>query len=223
MAHSFSTDSICVLYKLTQGGDRIGIGTGFFFLENNLVATSKHILEDHASTQVPYVLIVRPSQLSEGCTPFECSYHTEQDLALIKLARPYPVVPLRPCVKTENGFIYVGYDPPTNSLIVEHVSAFYTPAPWEGKHSTMYFFEWDGAINPGHSGGPLIGSDGGVAGMLMGVSRQVECSDDTHVTKGRARAVFTGPLMDVYGRLRYDPASIPLLDVPFVEGSRLDR
>jgi len=155
-------NSICIFYKIKDDGTRNAIGTGFFFIDNDLVATARHIMEDYANAQEPYTLLIRPSQLLNGCFPVQCAYHIEQDLALVKLKRGYPVVPHRPCFETKEGFVLVGYDPPTESIIVRPVPKFYTSDPREGKHSTTFFFEWVGPINPGNSGGPLIGSDGRV-------------------------------------------------------------
>lgn len=208
-------NSICVFYKLKEDGTRKAFGTGFFFMENDLVATARHIMEDYANAQEPYTLLIRPSQLLEGCFPVRCGYHIEQDLALIKLERGYPVVPLRPCFGSTEGFVFVGYDPPTESIIVRPVPKFHTPDPREGKHSTTFFIEWDGQVNPGNSGGPLIGSDGGVAGLLSGISMQVESSEDTARAGGRARAVFIGPLIRLYQEWKLDSDSIPLIHVPF--------
>ncbi len=208
-------NSICIFYKIEEDGTRKAFGTGFFFLDNDLVATAKHIMEDYANAQKPYTLLIRPSQLLDGCFPVQCAYHIEQDLALIKLERGYPVVPLRPCFETKEGFFCIGYDPPTESIIVRPVPKFYTPEPREGKHSTTFFFEWDGPINPGNSGGPLIGSDGGVAGLLSGISMHVESSEDTARVGGRARAVFIGPLIRLYQEWKLAPDSIPLIHVPF--------
>ena len=207
--------SICIFYKIEEDGTRKAFGTGFFFLDNDLVATARHIMEDYANAQKPYTLLIRPSQLLDGCFPVQCAYHIEQDLALIKLERAYPVVPLCPCMETKEGFFCIGYDPPTESIIVRPVPKFYMPEPRDGKHSTTFFFEWDGPINPGNSGGPLIGSDGGVAGLLSGISMQVESSEDIARAGGRARAVFIGPLMDLYHQWKQDPDSIPLIHVPF--------
>ena len=208
-------NSICIFYKIKEDGTRKAFGNGFFFMENDLVATARHIMEDHVNAQEPYALRVRPSQILEDCRAVQCAYHIEQDLALIKLERGYPVVPLRPCFETKEGFFCIGYDPPTESIIVRPVPKFYTPDPREGKHSTTFFFEWDGPINPGNSGGPLIGSDGGVAGLLSGISMQVESSEDTARAGGRARAVFIGPLIRLYQEWKLDPDSIPLIHVPF--------
>jgi Trypsin-like peptidase domain len=208
-------NSVCIFYKFTQDGARKAFGTGFFFMENDLVATARHIMEDHANAREPYTLLVRPSQSYEGCFAVQCLYHVEQDLALVKLERSYPVVPFRPCFETKEGFVLLGYDPPSETIAVRPVPRFYKPEPWEGKQSTTFFFEWDGPVNPGNSGGPLIGTDGGVAGILSGVSRQVESSEDTSQAAGRARAVFIGPLMDLYARWKSDPTSIKTIDVPF--------
>ena len=90
-------NSICIFYRVYEDGTRKPFGTGFFFMENNQVATARHIMEDHANAHTPYALLVRPSQSLEGCFATECVYHIEQDLALVKLERGYPVVPLHPC------------------------------------------------------------------------------------------------------------------------------
>src|SRR5262249_14920582 len=127
----------------------------------DLVATARHIMEDHANASEPYTLLVRPAQSPEGCLAVHCVYHVEQDLALVKLERPYPVAPLLPCMITTNGFLFIGYDPPAEAILVRPVPTFRTPEPREGKLSTTFSFEWDGPVNPGNSGGPLIGSDGG--------------------------------------------------------------
>ena len=206
---------VCIFYKVMQDGTRKAFGTGFFFMENDLVATARHILEDHANAREPCNLIIRPAHSVEGCLADQCIYHIEQDLALIKLKSPHPVVPLRPCMGTSEGFLCIGYDPPTDAIMVRPVPTFHTPLPREGKHSTTFSFEWDAPINPGNSGGPLIGSDGGVAGILSGITRQVESSDQVPRIGGRARAIFIGPLVDLYLRWKQDPESIPSIHVPF--------
>lgn len=208
-------NSICIFYRVYEDGTRKPFGTGFFFMDRDLVATAKHIMEDHANARTPYALLVRPSQSPEGYFATECVYHIEQDLALVRLEQSHPVVPLAPCFETKEGFFLVGYDPPTESVLVRPVPKFVTPDPREGKLSTTFFFEWDGPVNPGNSGGPLIGSDGGVAGLLSGMSRDVESTDSRPEGGARARAVFVGPLLDLYHRLKTDPGAIPRIHVPF--------
>jgi Trypsin-like peptidase domain len=211
----FDRNSICIFYKITPDGTCKAFGTGFFFMETDLVATARHIMEDHANASKPYALLVRPALSLEGYRAVQCVYHIEQDLALVKLEKAYAVVPLLPCMGTNKGFLCIGYDPPTKAIMVRSVPTFHTPDPREGKHSTTFFFEWDGPINPGNSGGPLIGSDGGVAGVLSGISRQVESSQQVASIRERARAIFIGPLTDLYHQLKGDPDSIPLIHVPF--------
>jgi hypothetical protein len=159
--------------------------------------------------------LIRPSQLSESCFASECLYHIEQDFALVKLERSYPVMPLRPCSGTSEGFIFVAYDPPTEAIVMRPVLTFFTPEPREGKHSTTFLFEWDGPVNPGNSGAPLIGPDGGVAGVISGISKHVESSEDVGGAGGRGRAIYVGPLMGLYLKWKLDPDSIPPIHVPF--------
>ncbi len=208
-------NSICIFYRVYDDGTRKPFGTGFFFMEPDLVGTARHIMEDHANARTPYTLLIRPAQSHEGYLASECVYHIEQDLALVRLERSHQVVPFAPCVGTNEGFLLVGYDPPTESILVRPVPKFYTPDPREGKHSTTFLFEWDGPVNPGNSGGPLIGPDGGVAGILSGIPRTVESTDSRPEGSARARAVFVGPLLDLYRRLKTNPESIPHIHVPF--------
>ena len=215
MRIQFDGNAICVFYKMTQDGACRPFGTGFFFMEKDLVATAKHIMQDHANVNEPYTLIIRPALSPEGCLADQCLYHIEQDLALVKLKRAYPVVPFLPCMGTNEGFVCLGYDPPTEAIMVRSVPIFHTPDPREGKLSITYSFEWDGPINPGNSGGPLIGPDGGVAGIISGISRQVESSEQVATAKGRARAIFIGPLTDLYHQWKRNPDSMRSIHVPF--------
>lgn len=215
MQVTIDPNAICIFYRVYEDGTRKPFGTGFFFMENDLVATAKHIMEDHANARTPYGLLVRPSQSPIGYSASECVYHMEQDLALVRLEKSHPVAPLAPCFETKEGFVFVGYDPPTESILARPVPKFFTPEPREGKLSTTFFFEWDGTVNPGSSGGPLIGSDGGVAGLLSGIPQEVEATDTRPQGGARARAVFVGPLLDLYLQLKAEPDSITRIHVPF--------
>lgn len=210
-------NSICVLYRVTPEDELRPFATGFFFMEDNLVATARHVMEDLENAREPYGLIVRPSQSRDGSLVEECAYHTEQDIALLKLVRRFPVRPLGPCSQANSGFVFIGFDPPTASIVVRPVPKFRTPVPWKGKHSITYLFEWDDCINRGSSGRPLIGSDGGVAGLLSGVPHRVNCSSDEIPPPSTARAVFIGPLLDLYARLKTNPDSIARVHVPFTD------
>jgi hypothetical protein len=134
-------NSICIFYKIKEDATRKAFGTRFFFMDNDLVATARHIMEDHANAREPYALLVRPSQSLEGCFAVKCACHSEQDSALVRLARTYPVVPFRPCMRTNEGFVLLGYDPPIEPIIVRPVPKFYTPEPRDGKHSMTFFHE----------------------------------------------------------------------------------
>src|SRR5260370_1403507 len=116
--------SICVLYRARQDGSRSGVATSFFFMEDDLVPTAKHVMEDHENSREPYSLLIRPSQSRDACRAIECVYHIEQDLALIKLEKRYPVTPFRPCLRTEKGFTYVGYNPTNESLEAQYIPKF---------------------------------------------------------------------------------------------------
>ena len=69
-------NSVCIFYKIKDDGTRKAIGTGFFFIDNDLVATARHIMEDYANAQEPYTLLIRPSQLrrSRGLETTRFSY-----------------------------------------------------------------------------------------------------------------------------------------------------
>ena len=212
--------AVCVFHKEEQDGSRTAFGSGFFFMDRDLVVTSRHIMEDHANTNRPYRIRIQPCNSTDVYKVLQCVYHIEQDLALLRLDHPHPIKPFRLCNRTERGFCYVGYNPASAAIEFGEVPRFTTPEPWEGRGSTTHFFEWDGTIPRGSSGGPLIGSDGGVAGVLTENGREVEsCDAESNVTtskKARARAVFIGPLMDLYFRWKYRPTSLKEVAIPFM-------
>ena len=211
--------AVCVLQRLDTNGPGSILGSGFFFMENDLVATSKHIMQHQACTVSDYVIAIVPSQSTELLKPVQCYYHTEQDIALLRLEKAAAADPLRPCTGTQAGFIYAAYSPTLSKIKMQHIPTFHTPEPWEGKHSTTFFFEWDSPIEPGNSGGPVVGTDGGVAGILTELGLAADSADadgnSVNVKQIRSRAVYIGPLLDLYARLKQDPNSIPTIEEPF--------
>ncbi len=220
MVADLVADSLCLMVRIEEDGSQRIFGSGFFFMDNDVVATAKHILQDIEDSKTHCYLGVFTKEVPELLQPIQCVYHSEQDLAFIKLNKPNSnVQPLQPGYKTEAGFIYAAYDPIANRTFVARVPAFMTPPGRETNNSVTHFFEWNTPTMPGNSGGPLVGTDGGVVGILSGVVRRgssANCEGHRDPTaQGIARAVFIGPLVDLYRRWKFFPGMIREDFTPF--------
>ncbi len=211
--------SVFIIHRINPTGTSNVIGSGFCFMENNLAVTSKHIMQHQALADPPYSLRLQSAWSAELIKPVNCIYHNEQDIALLTLETPSPATPLLPCRGTQAGFYYAAYSPKFAGIKIHYIPRFYLPEAWEGKHSTINFFEWDGPIERGNSGGPLVGTDGGAAGILTEIGVTVGATDvdgnSENITQTRSRAVYIGPLQDLYARWKHNPQFLLPTTEPF--------
>jgi hypothetical protein len=218
---STTAKALCVLLRIEQDGSSRPLGSGFFFMDQDVVATAKHIMEEVENARSPFWLRIRPVGTHEVYRPVECAYHAEQDLAFLHLDRRHRGVrPLIAGARTEAGFMYFAFDPNLGVPFAKRVPLFRVPEPRERRHSIEYSFEWDDLIHPGNSGGPLVATDGGVVAILSGVSSDVESADCEGRPFGpresRARAVWIEPLFHTYVRWKTNRGSMLRDSVPFV-------
>ena len=218
---SAKVNSLCLLHRIEQDGSSRVLGSGFFFMDKDVVATAKHIMEEVENARSPFFLRIQPVGSNQLFKAVECCYHAEQDLAFVKLDRPHDdAPPLIPGFSTEAGFMYVAYNPRAGRPLVKFVPSFRTPPPRETDNSITHFFEWDSPTDPGNSGGPVIATDGGVVAILSGVASEVEVADCAGRSDGatmyRARAVWIDPLMRTYLRWKHNPESLLRDQAPFV-------
>jgi S1-C subfamily serine protease/regulator of sirC expression with transglutaminase-like and TPR domain len=142
-----------------QQANPLGSGSGFVVSRKGLIATNFHVIDEAHTAHV--VLADKKTLAVEGIAAFD----QQADMAIIKVAKPVDVQPLEladddpPPVGTR---VYAIGNPHelVNTLSDGLVSGHQiTPI------HPIVMIQMTAAINPGSSGGPLLGPDGKVVGV----------------------------------------------------------
>jgi len=143
---------------------RGGLGAGFVYPSPRYVATAYHVIAAERAIVVTYAT-------NETYPARVVAIDKENDLAILEVARPAPVQALglragedvalgAPVIAI--GHPYAVVDDELERLLMWSVSQGIVSGNGERLLQT------DAALNPGNSGGPLIGCDGRVVGVVSG-------------------------------------------------------
>lgn len=152
-----------------KGNMERGRGTGIVLDERGTILTSLHVVRNALEIQVVFADGTESSALLDASQP-------EQDIAVLRtLQRPPGLVP---ATLGSPRFLQVGDEAIvvgnpfglTNSLSVGAISGLErTFVPPNGKEPMRGLIQFDAAVNPGNSGGPLLNRDGEVVGIVTGL------------------------------------------------------
>jgi S1-C subfamily serine protease len=155
-------------------GEDIGVGSGVVVVENGLILTNLHVVEGADSVKVVFADGLESDAVMVQAQP-------EQDLAVLQ-AKTLPddlqaatirsTADLRPGdVVVAAGFPF-GIGPSVTSGVVSGLRReFRSP---EGQRLLTNLIQFDAAVNPGSSGGPLVTPEGEVVGIVTAVLNPTE-------------------------------------------------
>jgi serine protease Do len=160
----YARDNSGVVRIETVSCDRDGVGSGFL-LSPTLVATVNHVTD-----QAAVISLVAGNQHTTGVVIGSDPTH---DLALVRAARPLTGYRFRlahtdPAVGSRVAAIGFPVGDPI-TLTQGGVSGLNRTITIDNSQYTG-LIETDAALNPGNSGGPLLSSDGTVAGLVDAVN-----------------------------------------------------
>ena len=176
-----------------DGGD--GWGTGFLVTSTGVIATNKHVVEDHDSFDV---------ELSDGRRfPATVAYTDAQlDFALVKIqAAALPYLPIASGESVAIGQTVVAIGNPGGGMeetVTKGIVSAVGPDPshdFNGK-----FIQTDAAINHGNSGGPLLNAHGEVVGINMFIHRNMDPRDPPDI-QGVGFALSSDEVIRILERL----------------------
>lgn len=145
------------------------IGTGVVIVDNGTILTNLHVVSSAKRLRVTF---------SDGTeSPAEViGARPEHDLAVLKAARvPDDLIPAT--LRSTHGLrpgdevVAVGYPfgigPSATAGVISGLKREYRSP--EGKRILTNLIQFDAAVNPGNSGGPLVTTDGEVVGIVTGL------------------------------------------------------
>ncbi len=144
------------------------MGTGFLVHADGTVVTCAHVVEPRteSSAKTPKISDRIWARLYDGCV-YEASRiycDTDTDIALLSInVRGYPYLDLETSVpKLGEEAVLIGY--PLGDMLGQESSV------TRGIISSIRFsntaYQFDAAVNPGNSGGPVLNKSGDVLGVL---------------------------------------------------------
>jgi S1-C subfamily serine protease len=155
-------------------GEDIGVGSGVVIVESGLILTNLHVVEGATSIKVVFADgLVSDAEIVKT--------QPDQDLAILK-ARTLPddlqaatmksTADLRPGDTVIAAGFPFGIGPSVTSGVISGLKReFRTP---QGQQLLTNLIQFDAAVNPGSSGGPLITPEGEVIGIVTAVLNPTE-------------------------------------------------
>ncbi len=155
-------------------GEDIGVGSGVVVVETGLILTNLHVVAGADSIKVVFADGLESDAVMVQAQP-------DQDLAVLQAKTlPDDLVPatLKSTADVRPGDVVVaagfpfGIGPSVTSGVVSGLKReFRSP---EGKRQLTNLIQFDAAVNPGSSGGPLITPEGEVIGIVTAVLNPTE-------------------------------------------------
>jgi len=182
-----------------------GSGTGFFIASNGLLVTAAHVVRDQEKIMVLYAGKLTKAEVVKT--------DTVNDLALLKVDRS-PVAFLR-IARSDNipvGLeVYaIGY-PQVN---VQGLSPKFTAGiinSNSGLKGSTKHFQFSAEIQRGNSGGPLLGTDGSVVGIVLSKLGMNSITDiKMDLPQNVNYALKSNLIMDLVNELDEIPASLSI-------------
>ncbi|MBM3938438.1 MAG: serine protease, partial [Sphingomonadales bacterium] len=150
--------------KISSGGS----GTGFFFSDNGLVLTNRHVVGSNANKEAQL-------ELADGSTiPAKIVFVSRsEDFAVLQPTRPVKTKPLPICYASYplagQDVVALGSPMGLVNTVTRGIVSAVRKSGSEFKGSTPVgttLIQTDAAINPGNSGGPLVNKNGEVVGIV---------------------------------------------------------
>lgn len=147
----------------------IGVGTGVVILDNGTILTSLHVVADAKRLVVTFYDGMESEAQLIAAQP-------ENDLAVIraqKLPDDLPAATLGSSSRLQPGDNVVaigfpfGIGPSVSAGVVSGLDRRFQSV--DGKHKLSRLIQFDAAVNPGNSGGPLMTEDGEVVGIVAAI------------------------------------------------------
>ena len=146
-----------------------GIGTGVVIIDKGIILTNLHVVQGFTRITVTFADGLESDAYIIGTSP-------ENDLAVLR-AQTIPDDLVAATLKSTHdlapgdrviavGFPF-GIGPSASAGVVAGLKREYRSP--EGKRVLTNLIQFDAAVNPGNSGGPLVTADGGVVGIVTGI------------------------------------------------------
>ena len=169
LAHAAVAPSLVLITTRSGSGEsgRAGSGAGVVVNADGTVLTALHVVDGAASITVSFSDGTNAAATIEESNP-------ESDIATLRPQRlPDTVVPavLGGGVQVGSSVFAVGHPLGlTDSLSAGVVSALDRTVTVEGDRKLEDLIQFDAAVNPGNSGGPLLNKAGQVVGIVTGLA-----------------------------------------------------
>lgn len=177
-----------------------GLGSGFVFRDRRWVLTAWHVVDLGRDVRV----IFPGGRVLHG---HAIAVDAEHDLALVELDAPAEAEPLQPAPVPVIGspVLAIGHpfgDLPRTETDLEGLLNFSVSAGIVSAESKAYV-QTDAALNPGNSGGPMLGCDGrvvavadkllaGVIGFGVPIAHGQKLADEAGAGRGRLAVAWRG-------------------------------
>ena len=152
-----ASPAVVRIFVRDQGGDTVGMGSGFLVSSDGLVVTNFHVVEGSRSAEI---LLANNAKFAVNAI---AALNKEHDLALLKVdGRDLPFLTMTDTKPLEVGATVYALGNPrglTSTLSDGLISALRKDG------EAVVLIQTTAPISPGSSGGPLLGTDGQVVGV----------------------------------------------------------